>query len=1333
MRYDKRSSQAAQKRDRKSRKHSAWPLAASAVLGRRLRVEPLESRQLLSAVSWDGGGDGTNWSDPINWSGNALPGAADDVTINVVGLITVTHASGNTIIRSLTSAENLVISGGSFQVTNGASTVSASFTIGSGANLTANGPTATFTASGATTIDGANLFASAGGQLNLSLATSYAEIPFNVTQFIANGAGSQIDLSGVTSMTGTNGGVNVYAQAGGTVKLPALASTTATGLHFQADGAASVLNLTALTSVNDASLQGSLTLANGGTLTAPVFATYSGGNIVVTNMTASLPTLTNIDRSYLFANANGILTLAGVTSYAEAAFNVTQFSANGANAKIDLPNLTSMTGTNGAVNVYAQTGGTVKLSALASTTATGLHFLADGATSVLNLTALTSVNDASLQGSLTLANGGTLTAPVLATYSGGSIVVTNMTVSLPTLTNIDRSSLYANANGILTLAGITSYAEAAFNVTQFLANGANAKIDVPNLTSMTGTNGAVNIYAQAGGTVKLSALASTTAVGLHFLADGATSVLNLTALTSVNDPASQGLLTLANGATLTAPVFATYSGGNIVVTNMTASLPTLTNIDRSSLTANANGILTLAGVTSYAEGAFSVTQFSASGANAKIDVPNLTSLTGTNGAVNIYAQAGGTVKLSALASTTAVGLHFLADGATSVLNLTALTSVNDPASQGLLTLANGGTLTAPVFATYSGGNIVVTNMTASLPTLTNIDRSSLTANANGILTLTGVTSYAEGAFSVTQFSASGANAKIDVPNLTSLTGTNGAVNVYAQTGGTVKLSGLTSTTAVGLHFLADGASSVLNLTGLTTVNDPNQQSSLVVANGGTANLTPATANFTGVFLTANSAGVISGATIQLNSPGTLIGNGGTVQGNFINPSSVLPGVSPTFLGTINFSGSYSQTAAGNYSVNLNGLTPVTQYDQISVQGTVTLGGTLTITRGFTPAIGDSFKIIDNDGVDAVVGTFADSPEGDIYTINTIPFRLSYVGGDGNDVTLTRVDNLNVRRLLFYNQSGTSTRYDNNDPAINAADDLAIASDKSAYLPGVGQATFANVSSYTKGINGVMVDLAGPHGALSLSDFVFRVGNNNSPSTWATANAPTSMSVRAGAGYRGADRIEFVWTTGAPFKQWLEVITLANGTTNMPQKAGYPAGQGDVFFFGNAPGNTGTGDTASNSLVNSLDEAAIRANNALVSANIPITNVYDVGRNASVNVVDESAARLNGTNPATALKYLNLASPPLAPESDDGAIASALVATSSPAGVTTAATLDSPVAGTNCESFSGGLKVASQLMHWAHGTTPRGRAILAALDSAFDSADLDDDWFSAFADRWKSGP
>jgi len=65
-----------------------------------LAFEPLEDRSLLAAIAWDGGGNGTAWSDPLNWSGNVLPGPADDVTIGP-GATTITYASGTTSIRSL--------------------------------------------------------------------------------------------------------------------------------------------------------------------------------------------------------------------------------------------------------------------------------------------------------------------------------------------------------------------------------------------------------------------------------------------------------------------------------------------------------------------------------------------------------------------------------------------------------------------------------------------------------------------------------------------------------------------------------------------------------------------------------------------------------------------------------------------------------------------------------------------------------------------------------------------------------------------------------------------------------------------------------------------------------------------------------------------------------------------------------------------------------------------------------------------------------------------------------------------------------------------------------
>ena len=87
----------------------------------------------------------------------------------------------------------------------------------------------------------------------------------------------------------------------------------------------------------------------------------------------------------------------------------------------------------------------------------------------------------------------------------------------------------------------------------------------------------------------------------------------------------------------------------------------------------------------------------------------------------------------------------------------------------------------------------------------------------------------------------------------------------------------------------------------------------------------------------------------------------------------------------------------------------------------------------------------------------------------------------------------VGRYVFYNNSRYDghTGYISGDPAINIFDDNAIATDKTALLPG-HLATFANYTSYSRGINGIMVDIAGlaNPGSISAADFQFQVGNGS---------------------------------------------------------------------------------------------------------------------------------------------------------------------------------------------------------------------------------------------------
>ena len=59
---------------------------------------------------------------------------------------------------------------------------------------------------------------------------------------------------------------------------------------------------------------------------------------------------------------------------------------------------------------------------------------------------------------------------------------------------------------------------------------------------------------------------------------------------------------------------------------------------------------------------------------------------------------------------------------------------------------------------------------------------------------------------------------------------------------------------------------------------------------------------------------------------------------------------------------------------------------------------------FAPASNNIFRIIDNRGSNAIMGTFAGLPEGarfaEMFGGDAFRSAITYLGGDGNDVVLT---------------------------------------------------------------------------------------------------------------------------------------------------------------------------------------------------------------------------------------------------------------------------------------------------------------------------------------------
>ncbi|WP_075085527.1 endo-1,4-beta-xylanase [Mariniblastus fucicola] len=178
----------------------------------------------------------------------------------------------------------------------------------------------------------------------------------------------------------------------------------------------------------------------------------------------------------------------------------------------------------------------------------------------------------------------------------------------------------------------------------------------------------------------------------------------------------------------------------------------------------------------------------------------------------------------------------------------------------------------------------------------------------------------------------------------------------------------------------------------------------------------------------------------------------------------------------------------------------------------------------------------------------------------------------------------------------------------------LASDKVPLLPGE-TATFANYTSFEHGINRVVVEFAGLESSLNVDDFEFRVGNNDDVASWellsSTSSIPLPTVSTSPGEIEGVDQILLSWPDNAIENTWLQVVLLANSTTGLSAP--------DVFYFGNAIGDTG--DSDSNARVNANDVSLVR-NNLSGFFTVGIENRYDMNRDGRVNASDVSIVRNN---------------------------------------------------------------------------------------------------------------
>ena len=162
-----------------------------------------------AAVSWTGNAGTLNWGDANNWSNDAVPTSADDVTINMSGVGTITVGAGNYAVGSLndTTAGLSIASGGSLSIAGAvASTFGQNVTVQSGGTLAVG--------AGASVAIGENVTLTDDGTLSFATGDAVA-LNIGTTQIVVGSGGLMTTASGDSFSGSTSYSTQIVVNSGG--------------------------------------------------------------------------------------------------------------------------------------------------------------------------------------------------------------------------------------------------------------------------------------------------------------------------------------------------------------------------------------------------------------------------------------------------------------------------------------------------------------------------------------------------------------------------------------------------------------------------------------------------------------------------------------------------------------------------------------------------------------------------------------------------------------------------------------------------------------------------------------------------------------------------------------------------------------------------------------------------------------------------------------------------------------------------------------------------------------------------------------------------------------
>jgi autotransporter-associated beta strand protein len=336
----------------------------------------------------------------------------------------------------------------------------------------------------------------------------------------------------------------------------------------------------------------------------------------------------------------------------------------------------------------------------------------------------------------------------------------------------------------------------------------------------------------------------------------------------------------------------------------------------------------------------------------------------------------------------------------------------DAAVAGAATTLVGG----PSWATVTGSNTVgILNVNGGLfnhsgsgifqvgPSLNAPNGTGIVNVAGGVLAVNKAIAKGNGPDSYGFFNFNGGTLSGTVNNVTLLGTDLSRVEIQAGGGRVGLAAGITNTIGASLQnggggggLTKDGAG-VLRLTGASLYTGTTRVMGGVLDLVGSASLDNSTTLQidTGATLMASNLA----ATLHLKTGQTLKGNGTFVGGLITDSGSTMaPGASA---GVLTVAGNLTLSGGSTLSMELDGTTAGTQYDQLVLSGgSLTLGSpALDILLGFTPAYNATFTIVSGlSGFDpGVNGIFSGKADGSSFTVGATEFQIDY---NPSDITLT---------------------------------------------------------------------------------------------------------------------------------------------------------------------------------------------------------------------------------------------------------------------------------------------------------------------------------------------